>query len=91
MQPLLVFNTVMGAVYVAVALRIRADAARGRVGAAAVTVLNLAAWLALIGYAATGAPVAVDSLVAMGIRSVVWGTIFLVLGRVVPSPEVGHA
>jgi hypothetical protein len=90
-QPLLLFNTVMGAVYIAVALRIRADAARGRVGAAAVAVLNLAAWLALIGYAATGAPVAVDSLVAMGIRSVVWGTIFLVLGRVAPAPEVGHA
>ena len=90
-QPLLVFNTVMGAVYIAVALRIRADAARGRVGAGVVAVLNLAAWLALIAYAATGAPVAIDSLVAMGIRSVVWGTIFLVLGRVAPAPEVGHA
>ena len=90
-QPLLVFNTVMGAVYIAVALRIRANAARGRVGAGAVAILNLAAWLALIGYAATGAAVAVDSLVAMGIRSVVWGTIFVVLGRVVPAPEIGHA
>jgi hypothetical protein len=90
-QPLLLFNTVMGAVYIAVALRIRADAARGRVGAGAVAVLNLVVWLALIGYAATGATVAADSLVAMGIRSAVWGTIFLMLGRVARSPRVGHA
>jgi hypothetical protein len=90
-QPLLLFNTVMGAVYIAVALRIRADAARGRIAAAAVAVLNLVVWLALIAYAATGAAVAVDSLVAMGIRSAVWGTIFLMLGRVARSPRVGHA
>jgi hypothetical protein len=90
-RPLLLFNTIMGAVYIAVALRIWADAARGRVAAAAVAVLNLGVWLALIVYAATGALVAVDSLVAMGIRSGVWGTIFLALGRVAPAAEVGHA
>jgi hypothetical protein len=27
----------------------------------------------------------------MGIRSAVWGTIFLMLGRVARSPRVGHA
>ena len=90
-QPLLVFNTIMGAVYIAAALRIRADAARGRVAAGAVALLNLGVWLALIVYAAGGAPVAVDSLVAMGVRSGVWGTIFLALGRVAHAAEVGHA
>lgn len=83
LKPLLVFNTVMGAAYVAVALRIRSDARRGRGGAAIIALANLVVLVALLAYAGASGPVAPDSLVAMAVRTGVWAGIWLALGRVI--------
>ncbi|HEX6308020.1 MAG TPA: hypothetical protein VFZ69_07520 [Longimicrobiales bacterium] len=88
LQPLLIFNTVMGAVYVGAALRIRSDAAAGRAVAGLIALLNGGVWLGLIGYSLAGGLVAGDSVVAMMIRTLVWGSIYQVLGRVAAVPPV---
>lgn len=90
-RPLLYFNTLMGFVYIAAALRIRRDAAAGRVIAGVIALVNAVAWAALIAFAAAGGAVATDSMIAMAIRTVLWGSIWVVLGRVVAAPRVEHA
>lgn len=90
-RPLLYFNTLMGVVYIAAALRIRSDPAAGRTVAGAITSLNAVAWLALIAFAVSGGTVAGDSMFAMAIRTALWGSIWVVLGRVTATPRVEHA
>ena len=76
-RPLLIYNTVMGALYVAAGVTIWSSAQRGKHAAAAIFTLNL---LVLIGIAIayrTGDAVAIDSVQAMTLRTVVWLAIFL--------------
>lgn len=74
--PLLIFNTVMGFVYVGVGAISWRNLKLGRNGAFAIFVLNLIV-LAAIGIAYTpGGEVAIESLRAMTLRTVVWLVIF---------------
>jgi hypothetical protein len=75
--PLLVYNTVMGFAYVAAGFIAWRNIRRGKAAAAAIFVLNLLV-LAAIGYLYTaGHAVALDSLRAMVLRTVVWLVLFL--------------
>ena len=86
--PLVVFNTIMGVVYIAAAGRIKSDAARGRVAATAVAGANLFVLIVLVGYALAGGVVAMESFVAMSVRTGVWAGIVLALTYVVRSARV---
>ncbi|MFW5927416.1 MAG: hypothetical protein ACOCSR_05125 [Wenzhouxiangella sp.] len=71
-QPLLVFNTVMGLLYVAVAVMAWHKPVQGRNGAALIFGLNLLALIGIYVLHAYGAAIALDSLRAMSLRSGVW-------------------
>jgi len=88
-RPLLIFNVVMGVVYVLAGLRAWRDHRRGRAWAGGITLLNLVVLLVVLGAYATGAGVASQSLAAMSVRTLVWGSLFLALSRV--TRRVGAA
>jgi hypothetical protein len=78
-RPLLMFNTAMGAVYLAAGALAWRRAAAGRTGAAVILGLNL---LVLGGVAylyRTGGPVAIESVRAMSFRSTIWLGLLLAL------------
>lgn len=78
-RPLLIFNTAMGAAYVAAGIVAWRHLDRGRYAAAAILALNVVV-LGIIGYFyVTGGGVAIDSVRAMTFRTVVWLVIFLAL------------
>ena len=90
-RPLVIFNTIMGVVYVMSGLRAWRDPRRGRTWAAVIALLNLIVLLSIgIAYAA-GAGVAAQSLAAMSFRTLVWGGIFLVLARTVRQVAAAEA
>jgi hypothetical protein len=80
--PLLLFNTAMGAAYLAAALLLRRDLRLGRRAAGAIALLNLLVLGALVVYAWGGGLVASDSLAAMTLRTGVWAALFAVAGWV---------
>ena len=71
-RSLLVFNTIMGFVYIFTAIRIWRDGRRGRVWAHGVALVNLAVLLTIALLYSAGSAIAVDSLVAMTVRTLVW-------------------
>ncbi len=74
--PLLVFNTLMGFVYVGVGAISWRNLHLGKMGAFAIFALNLIVLVA-VGIAYTpGGELAMDSLLAMTLRTVVWLAIF---------------
>lgn len=76
-RPLLIYNTAMGAAYIAAGIVAWRSADRGRHAAAAIFVLNLLV-LGMIGYLhAAGSAVAVESVRAMIFRTAVWLVLFL--------------
>ncbi|MEX2531038.1 MAG: hypothetical protein WD960_09725 [Gemmatimonadota bacterium] len=77
--PLLVFNTVMGAAYLAAGVTAWRSARWGRNGAGTLLLVNLMAWGAVSLVHARGGAVALESLRAMGFRSGVWMALFLAL------------
>lgn len=85
-RPLLIFNTAMGAVYVATALLLRRDLRVGRRAAGAIALLNLLALTVLILFASSGGLVAFDSFAAMGLRTAVWAAIFAVAHWILRRP-----
>jgi hypothetical protein len=75
--PLLIYNTVMGLVYVAGGIIAWRNIERGKHAAAVIFVLNLLV-LGIIGYLyVTGSSVAIESLRAMTLRTIVWLALFL--------------
>lgn len=80
--PLLVYNTAMGVAYVAAGAMAWRSAERGKYAAATIFILNLLV-LGAIGYLyMTGGSVAMDSVRAMVLRTVVWLVLFLGLAWV---------
>ncbi|MEO6975930.1 MAG: hypothetical protein ABI144_08665 [Gallionella sp.] len=78
-RPLLLYNTAMGLAYVVAGVIAWRSVDRGKYAAATIFVLNFLV-LGAIGYLyATGSAVAIDSVRAMILRSVVWLVLFLVL------------
>lgn len=77
-RPLLLYNTTMGAAYVAAGLAIWRSLDWGRRAAGAIFLLNLVVLASVLVIYRRGETVAVDSLRAMTLRTVVW--LFLFLG-----------
>ncbi|MFP4611572.1 MAG: hypothetical protein ACLFQT_11170 [Thiohalophilus sp.] len=75
--PLLVYNTVMGFIYIGVGIVAWRNVHYGRYGAAAVFILNLLVLAAVWLFYNSGGAVAVDSLRAMTLRTVVWLLLFM--------------
>lgn len=89
--PLLLYNTAMGFVYAGVGAITWRNLHHGRNGAGAIFLLNLLV-LAAIGFLYTAeGPVAIESLRAMTLRTVVWFVLFIGLwrlGRAAASKKV---
>lgn len=76
-RPLLAYNTLMGVAYVAAGILVWINVGRGMYAAATIFALN-GLVLGVIGYLyAENAGVAVESLRAMTLRTVVWLVLFL--------------
>jgi hypothetical protein len=76
-QPLLIYNTMMGLLYVAVAVIAWRNPAHGRNGAALIFGLNLLVLIGIYLLHSSGAGVAIDSLHAMTLRTAVWLTLLV--------------
>jgi hemerythrin-like domain-containing protein len=81
-RPLLVYNIAMGVIYVLAGWQAWRDARRGRVWAGTIAGLNLLVLLVIAALHFRGSGVAVQSLWAMTFRTIVWGSVLLVLSRV---------
>ena len=79
-RPLLIFNTVMGIVYVAAGFLAWYNLKQGMYVAGAISFLNLVVLAAIYFLYAEGSPIAVDSLRAMTLRTVVWLALFVGFG-----------
>lgn len=89
-RPLLLFNTAMGAAYVAAGVSMLRSAERGMRAAGAIFALNLLALATVLAlYASGSGAVAGASLGAMTLRTSVWLALFVVLNRVA-RPTPGH-
>lgn len=80
-RPLLVYNVAMGAVYLAVGVAIWRNRTWGAYGAGAIFLLNLIVLAGIIILFRSGGAVAVESLRAMTLRTVVWLVLFVVVAR----------
>ena len=80
-RPLLLFNTVMGVVYVGVALLAWRGHRAAVIGASVVAASNLLVLVILGWLFATGAAVAAESLGAMSFRTIAWAVLLAVLAR----------
>ena len=75
--PLLIYNSVMGLVYIGVGASGWRRLDHGRNGAAAVFLLNLLVLTAIWLVYTSGGAVAIDSVRAMTLRTAVWGVLFV--------------
>ncbi len=78
-RPLLLFNTAMGAAYIAAGIVMFRNLRGGAVAAGMIFYLNLLVLGAIGILYATGGAVAVDSVRAMTFRTVVWLVLYLAL------------
>jgi hypothetical protein len=82
-RPLLLFNTAMGAAYVAAGIAMLRSAAWGTRAAGAIFALNLLALATVLAHhSSSSGAVAAESLGAMTLRTVVWLALFVGMGRV---------
>lgn len=75
-RPLLIYNTVMGMVYVAAGIIAWRNIEQGMVVAAAIFVLNLIVLTVIFFLYTKGHSIAVDSLRAMSLRTGVWFALY---------------
>ncbi len=78
-RPLLIYNTAMGAAYLAAGVAIWRGIDAGRYTAGAIFLLNLLVLAGILVVHHGGGAVAVDSLRAMTFRTVVWLILFVVV------------
>jgi len=79
-KPLLIYNTAMGLGYLAAGVIIWRSVVRGTYAAGAIFALNLFVLFGIVLLYRNGDAVAVDSLRAMTLRTVVWLVLFLAAG-----------
>jgi len=79
-RPLLIYNTVMGIVYVTAGVVAWRNIKQGTYVAAAIFILNLFVLIAIYSLYTEESFIAVDSLRAMSLRTVVWLALFVGLG-----------
>lgn len=89
-QPLLVYNTIMGLVYITAGLIVRRNLRLGRNAAAVIFLFNLVVLLGIFLLHSTGGTIAVESLRAMTLRSAVWLVLFIALWWLVPKPGANN-
>lgn len=78
-RPLLLFNTAMGAAYLAAAVATLVSVSKGAAAAAAIALVNLLALGAVAYLRASGGAVAIDSVRAMAFRATVWLLLWIAL------------
>jgi len=76
-RPLLIYNTAMGVAYVAAGVTVWRSVNVGRNAAGAIFLFNLLVLVAILIIYRIGGAVAIDSLRAMTLRTVVWLVLFL--------------
>ena len=76
-RPLLVYNTAMGVAYLAAGIAIWRSVNAGRYAAGVIFLLNLLVLVGIVVIYRSGGAVAVDSLRAMTLRTVVWLALFI--------------
>ena len=76
-RPLLIYNTAMGVAYLAAGVTVWRSVNAGRIAAGAIFLLNLLVLVGILVIYRGGGAVAVDSLRAMTLRTVVWLVLFL--------------
>jgi hypothetical protein len=76
-RPLLVYNTAMGVAYLAAGIAIWRSVDAGRYAAGVIFLLNLLVLVGIVVIYRSGGAVAVDSLRAMTLRTVVWLALFI--------------
>ncbi len=86
-RPLLVFNTVMGLVYVLAGIAIWRNVVRGRQAAGAIFAINFLVLLAISLLYVNGSAVAMESLRAMTLRTGIWLVLFFILFRIHRTPD----
>lgn len=79
-RPLLLYNAVMGIAYIAAGITIARNLRHGRNAASVIFVLNLLVLVGILVAYRQGGSVAVDSLRAMSLRTVVWLLLFVMTG-----------
>ncbi|MCW8906740.1 MAG: hypothetical protein OQL28_05795 [Sedimenticola sp.] len=79
-RPLLIYNAGMGVVYVAAGIIAFRNVTLGMYAAAGIFSLNLVVLTAIYYLFTEGSPVAIDSLRAMTLRTLVWLTLFAGFG-----------
>ncbi len=89
-RPLLIYNTTMGVAYLAAGVTIWLSSIRGRYAAGAILLLNIIVLVGITLAYRSGAAVAVDSLRAMTVRTVVWLALFLAAVWVARAPHAVH-
>jgi len=87
-RPLLLYNTAMGLLYLAAGVIIWRDLERGRLAAGGIFALNVLVLAAIILVYRSGGSVAVDSIQAMTVRTVVWLGLFLAASWMATSQKV---
>jgi len=83
-RPLLIYNTAMGVAYLAAGITVWRSVNAGRYAAGAIFLLNLLVLVGILVVYRSGGAVAVESLRAMTLRTVVWLVLFMAvswLGR----------
>ncbi|MEZ5444968.1 MAG: hypothetical protein R3F45_04185 [Gammaproteobacteria bacterium] len=75
-RPLLIYNTAMGIAYLAAGIIVWRNVNAGRNAAGAIFLLNLVVLVGIVVIYRSGGIVAVDSLRAMTLRTVVWLVLF---------------
>ena len=76
-QPLLIYNTSMGLAYLAAGLIIWRNSARGMTAAGLIFCINLLVLLTIVYLFLVGRAIAVDSLRAMSLRTIVWLVLYI--------------
>lgn len=79
-RPLLIYNTLMGVLYLAAGIIAWRSLKQGTYAAAGIFVLNLLVLLIIYFLYTKGSSIAIDSLRAMGLRTVVWMVLFVGFG-----------
>jgi hypothetical protein len=76
-RPLLIYNTAMGLAYLAAGVTVWCNVNAGRTAAGAIFLLNLLVLVGIFVIYRSGGAVAVDSLRAMTLRTIVWLMLYL--------------
>lgn len=89
-RPLLMYNTTMGGAYLAAGVTIWRSVNAGSYAAGAIFLLNLLVLLGIVLVHRNGGTVAVESLRAMTLRTVVWLVLYLTVFWLGRAPDAGR-